>query len=67
MEHKYVDLPTVCTNCQGELGLTAISVDLTSCSFIVICSCIVCGHGQDYILSVADFIEINQIFESLPH
>jgi hypothetical protein len=56
---QFVDIIPTCEECDGELCLIGIQVDLVHCCYILFLECIVCGEERIIILDLEDFIEIS--------
>lgn len=57
---RFIDLVPVCDECEGELALLGIQIDMPNCAYILHLECVVCGADSYFILALEDFIEINQ-------
>ena len=60
---RFIDVVPMCDLCQGDLVITKIQIDLPNCCYIVHGECLLCGEEVIVILSLEDFIEINNLME----
>lgn len=54
----HIDISPVCDQCGSELAITRIVVNRAICAYEIHAECILSGHTTFYILSLADFINL---------
>lgn len=61
MKNTFVNITPCCDECQAELVIDSIQIDMINCMYILFCECIMCGTESIILLQLSDFIEISQM------
>ena len=57
---SHIEISPVCDQCGSELAITHIVINRALCAYEIHTECILSGHKTYYILSLADFIILEQ-------
>jgi len=58
---KFINVTPQCDKCGGELAIIEIQIDFVNCAYVMHCECITCGEDVFLVLSLDDFITLNQM------
>lgn len=58
---KVISVTPVCDTCGTELAILEIQIDFVNCAYVLFCECISCGAEITLVLSLEDFVTLNQL------